>query len=266
MLISKLYLHMRNFLLRMPTLDHLAEKELYELYGKPFPVPIRRLDGKDPQPQVPPHAIYPMTLEMPANKIVDPEILVSDYGTSFIVSEELKPSLHTPALYLPPEDFFNEPITPAADVWTLGVNLYEVLGERPLFETFAWDRDDIIAEMVSTLGLLPPRWWDKWTNRGEFFKPDGSWIPASELRRITTPVSRPLHQRMWDMGRGETPANCEWDVEGGEMRALEELLAGMLAFEPAQRLTAEEVMASEYVTKWALPAWERQLARKSKET
>lgn len=262
--ISGLDLHMRNFLLRMPGLNHLAKEELYKLYGKPFPVPIRRLDGKDPRPHAPPHAIYQMSLEMPADKITDPEILISDYGTSFVVSEKSNPSLHTPALYLPPEDFFNEPVTPAADVWTLGVNLYEVLGERPLFETFAWDRDDIIAEMVSTLGLLPPRWWGKWMNRGEFFNPDGSWIPSKELRRITTPISRPLHQRMWDMGRGQTPADCEWDIEGGEMRALEELLASMLAFKPTQRLTAEQVMASEYITKWALPAWERQVKRNLK--
>ncbi|KAI3395662.1 hypothetical protein diail_1029 [Diaporthe ilicicola] len=142
-------LHLRNFLLRVPSLDHLAREELYDLYGKPFPVPIRRLDGKDPQPHAPPHAIYPMSVQMSADKVTDPEIFISDYGTSFVVSQESHPSLHTPALYLPPEDFFNEPVTTAADVWTLGVNLYEVLGERPLFETFAWDRDDIIAEMVT---------------------------------------------------------------------------------------------------------------------
>lgn len=139
---------MRNSLLRMPSLDHLAKEELYELYGEPLPVPIRRLDGKDPHPHAPPHAIYPMSLEMPANKIVDPEILISDYGTSFVVSEESNPSLHIPALYLPPEDFFIEPVTPGTDVWTLGVCLCEVLSERPIFETFVWDRDDIVVEMV----------------------------------------------------------------------------------------------------------------------
>ncbi|POS77421.1 protein kinase domain-containing protein [Diaporthe helianthi] len=261
---SLLDLHLRNFLLRMPSIDHLAREELYERYRKPFPVPVRRLDGKDPQPQAPPHAIYPMSVQMPADKVMDPEIFISDYGTSFVVSQEPNPTLHTPALYLPPEDFFSEPVTLAADVWTLGVSLYEVLGERPLFETFAWDRDDIIAEMVSTLGILPSRWWDKWANRGEFFNPDGSWIPANQLRRITTPIFRPLHQRMWDMGRGETPGDCEWDVDGGEMRALEELLMGMLAFEPSQRLTAEEVMASEYMTKWAMPAWQRRTKRISR--
>ncbi|KAL4780356.1 hypothetical protein BJX76DRAFT_338121 [Aspergillus varians] len=42
----------------------------------------------------------------------------------------------------------------AADIWTLG--------ERLLFETFVWDPDDIIAEMVNTVGLPPSRWWDSW--------------------------------------------------------------------------------------------------------
>jgi serine/threonine-protein kinase SRPK3 len=69
-----------------------------------------------------------------------------------------------------------------------------VLGERALFETFSGDPDDIMADMVSTLGLPPARWWDKWENRGEFFAPDGAWL--RDIKRIYTPVSRPLSQRM----------------------------------------------------------------------
>ncbi|CDM34202.1 Protein kinase-like domain [Penicillium roqueforti FM164] len=101
-----------------------------------------------------------MALSMPANELDDPEIIISDYGTSFIVAQTPSPTLHTPSLYSPPEDLFNEPIIQptAADIWTLGVNLYELLGERVLFETFAWDRDDIIAEMVNTLDQPPMRW------------------------------------------------------------------------------------------------------------
>lgn len=201
-----------------------------------------------------------MHIKMPADKLVDPIIKISDYGTSFSVSTETYPKLHTPALYLPPEDFFGEPITQAADIWTLGVSLYEVLGERALFETFGWDRDDIMADMVSTLGPPPTRWWDKWENRKEFFESDGSWV--RNMKRVYTPAFRPLHQRMWDMGRGETHETCQWDVERGEMRALEELLRGMMAFEPAERLTAEQLMRSEYMVKWAMPAWERQRERR----
>jgi hypothetical protein len=55
---------------------------------------------------------------------------------------------------------------------------------------------------------------------------------------------------------------CEWDVEGGEMRDLEDLLRGMLAYEPRDRLKAEELVKHQYMVKWAVPAWERrQLSR-----
>jgi serine/threonine protein kinase len=198
---------------------------------------------------------------MAADQVVDPIVRIYDYGTSFVLGNEESPELHTPALYLPPEDFFNEPITLAADIWTLGVSLYEVLGERALFETFAWDRDDIIADMISTLGKLPALWWDKWENRSEFFTSDGSWL--HDIKRIYTPGSRPLSQRMWDMGRGETPETCQWNVERGEMRAFEKLLKGMLNFEPTHRLSAEQLMVSEYMVNWAMPAWERQQQRQT---
>ncbi|KAI1195787.1 kinase domain-containing protein [Nemania serpens] len=252
-------LHLRNFLLCGPDLNHLSPDELYKRY-RLDKAPVKRVDGAAVEPHAPPYAVYPMHIKMPADKLVDPIIKISDYGTSFTVVTETSPKLHTPALYLPPEDFFGEPITQAADIWTLGVSLYEVLGERALFETFGWDRDDIMADMVSTLGPPPTRWWDSWENRKEFFEPDGSWV--SNMKRIYTPAFRPLHQRMWDMGRGETHETCQWDVERGEMRALEELLRGMMAFEPAERLTAEQLMRSEYVVKWAMPAWERQQERR----
>ncbi|QPG98528.1 hypothetical protein C2857_007700 [Epichloe festucae Fl1] len=83
----------------------------------------------------------------PTCTLVECVMAISDYGTSFMVSTKTSHELHTPAAYLPPEDFFSEPITQAADVWTLGVNLYEVLGERALFKTFDWDRDDLIVNM-----------------------------------------------------------------------------------------------------------------------
>ena len=249
---------MRNFLLSGPNLDSLGPDELYKRY-RLDKAPVTRFDGVTVEPRAPPYAVYPMHIKMAADQLVDPIVRIYDYGTSFVVADELSPELHTPALYLPPEDFFHEPITLAADIWTLGVSLYEILGERALFETFSWDRDDILADMISTLGILPARWWDKWENRSEFFTSDGSWL--RDIKRVYTPGSRLLSQRMWDMGRGEVPETCQWDVERGEMRALEELLRGMLNFEPVNRLSAMQVMASEYMVNWAMPAWERQRQR-----
>ncbi|KAH8587993.1 protein kinase [Bisporella sp. PMI_857] len=204
-------LHVRNFFLRIPSFDSLTTEELYNHYGKPYEARIRRVDGNAPEPHAAPHAIYPMIPSLSANEVSDPETP--------------SPTLHTPALYAPPEGFFQEPVTPAADVWTLGVNLYEVL-------------DDVIGEIVNTLGPLPARWWSSRTNRGEFFEPDGEWV--TDFRRKSTPIFHRLRQRLWDMG--------------------------LMAFEPAEWLTAEQLMESEYVTKWALPAWERQIWRKGQQT
>lgn len=141
----------------------------------------------------------------------------------------------------------------SANIWTLGVNVYEVLVERPLFETLTWSKDEILAEMISTFGELPSRWWDSWENRPEISNQDVS----SEI------TSRSLSQRLWDMGRGGTSASCEWDVHGGELDALEELLAAMLTLEPGRRPSAKQLLASEYMVKWALPSWEKQLSRGS---
>lgn len=64
------------------------------------------------------------------------------------------------------------------------------------------------------------------------------------------------------MGRGETPETCEWDVAGGELRALESFLRQMMVFEPAERSTARQLLASEYIQRWAMPAWESQVKKK----
>jgi serine/threonine protein kinase len=101
-----------------------------------------------------------------SEEIVDARVIISDFGEAFFQDEERK-ELHTPILLLPPEIFFREHLGPAIDVWTLGCSLYEILGERPLFEGFMPDQDHVIAEMVSTLGHLPKRWWDRWQQRAD---------------------------------------------------------------------------------------------------
>ncbi|RYP00068.1 hypothetical protein DL764_006618 [Monosporascus ibericus] len=113
-------LHLGNFLLRTPSFDSMATTELYDRYGKPYEARVHRIDGRAPEPHAPPHAFYPMTPSLPARKTFDPEIVISDYGTSFVASQTPSPTLYTPARYAPPEHFFEGPITPAADIWTLG--------------------------------------------------------------------------------------------------------------------------------------------------
>lgn len=242
-----------------------AVEEVYKRFGEPFKVPISRIDKAPLGPEAPSYAVIPMNLTIPANKIANPQIQICDFGTSFMIDDDVESAtLHTPATLLPPEAFFNEKITTpaAADVWTLGLSLYEILGECPLFEVWADDPDDIIGEMVSTLGRLPSRWWEKWEKRKEFFlDDDGSWNP--DFQRIQTPIFRRLDRRLWDMGRGETAETSEFEIKQGELEDLESLLRGMLRYEPTERMTARQVVQSRYMDKWARPAWEKQKTSRS---
>ncbi|KAJ9658387.1 hypothetical protein H2201_007827 [Coniosporium apollinis] len=181
--------------------------------------------------------------------VADPKVIISDFGEAFYNTEEEHTTLRTPITLLPPEFFFHERLGPAVDVWTLGCTLYEILGERPLFEGFMPDQDDIIAEMISTLGDLPKRWWEQWKHRDDFFLEDGSW--KQDTQRIHSPYSRPLSERMRIMGRGENPKSCEFSSE--EMASLEQLLRAMLIYEPSERITSSAAVASDWMERWARP-------------
>jgi len=247
-------LYLMNILLRGPNIDNLQPHELYKRF-RLFKSPVRRVDGAPIDEHAPPYGLDAMQIIISADKLIDPIVTISDFGTSFDVATEPSPKLCTPPHFLPPEHYFKEQITLAADVWTLGVNLYEIMGTGMLF--FPYAREEMLADMIGALGPLPSRWWNIWEERGEFFEQDGSWKQDA----VYDGFARPLHDRMWDMGRGKTLETCEWDVQAGELQALEDLLRGMLTFDPAERLTAEQMMASEYFVKFAMPAWERQQKR-----
>lgn len=93
------------------------------------------------------------------------------------------------------------------------------------------DEDHAIAEMISTLGPLPKRLWDRWEKKGDFFLPNGSW--KKDTNCAHAPWSRPLGERLGLMGR-------QSEFGADEIVALENLLRGMLNYEPSQRITAKE--------------------------
>lgn len=214
-------------------------------FGEPSQIPTRRLDDGPLGPGVPSYSIFPADIVIPADQIKYSQIKISDFGEAFFPNSQPK-TLHTPMLLLPPENFFQEKLGPPADVWTLACTLYEILGERPLFEAFIPNKDDTIAEMISTLGILPSRWWKQWEKRPKYFLEDGSWNP--EFEGIMSPITRPLNERLWGMGRGRIPDQCEFSFD--EMRSLEKLLEAMLRYEPSERITASEAMRSGYMTRW----------------
>lgn len=219
--------------------------------GEPQRLPIERLDGNPNGPEVPEYCVPPAFIFESSEEIVDSQIIITDFGEAFFQNEK-REELHAPMLLVPPEIFFGDG-GPPIDVWTLGCTLYEILGERPLFEGFMLDKDHMLAEMVSTLGDLPKHWWDIWEHKTDFFLEDGSWNP--DTHRSHAPYSRPLIERLRIMGRGEDPETCEFSRE--EMASLEKLLKllkQMLAYEPSKRITTGAAVESEWMKEWGRPA------------
>ncbi|OJJ69445.1 hypothetical protein ASPBRDRAFT_57118 [Aspergillus brasiliensis CBS 101740] len=184
-------LHSRNILLQPVDFNTLNSSDIYNRFSEPFKVPISRVDKNYPnQPHAPTHAIIPMNMIVPGDQLIKCNIKITDFGSSFFFGKE-PPELHTPTILLPPEAIFQDPISPAADKWTLGCTIYDILSERPLFEPWSDDPDDVIGEMVSTLGKLPERWWQSWGKRSSDFhiplKTAGTWSPGF----------RTLDQRLW---------------------------------------------------------------------
>ncbi len=219
--------------------------EAYQHYGEPSSTLIKRLDGGVVEPHAPSRAVYPALVGMVCDEILDPELLITDYGTAFEVARGTRVKLRTPAMSLPPEDLFDEPITRAADIWTLGVSLFELVTGQPLFQG---DGDDLFGEMIEALGRPPSRWMDRPldSNPTRTYHPQTGW---GDLRH-----------RMRESHRRALLATCDGRTEE-ELQDLEKLIEGMVVFEPQERFAATEIMKSDYVVKWALPAWRRQIQR-----
>ena len=206
------------------------------------------MDGAALGPEVPSYSVMPAELVIASDEITDPRIMISDFGEAWLSNIETRDELQTPVLYIPPEaTFAKDSIGKPADIWTLGCSLYGILGERPLFEGFMPDRDDIIAEMVSALGLLPQQWWSSWQARGDFFHEDGSW--RTDMERAHDSKSRPLLLRIQRMGRQKVA-----EFTADEAASLEKMLRGMLIYDSSKRATAKDVMASDWMKRWGLPA------------
>lgn len=195
-------------------------------------------------PGVPEYSINYATTCIPSDELLDPHILISDFGEAFMADEGPSHQLHTPLLLCPPEMIFANATTgKPADVWSLACTIFDIMGEQLPFEGWMPDRDDVAAEMVSALGLPPSPWWQGWGRREDFFLQDGTW--NVNPKRWHDPIYRPLKERIKHNGR---VIDSEFTAE--EEVVWIELLRGMLVYEPDNRMTIHEALGSTWMREY----------------
>ncbi|VZH88908.1 unnamed protein product [Fusarium fujikuroi] len=199
------------------------------VHGDPYPV--TRIDGQPiTSPSVPKNVYTPNWLGKPSDEVLLPEarLLLSDFGTAFNPSQETRLLSYTHLQNRPPEAVLDstKPLTFSSDIWSLGLMVWECMGSGPFMSGFLFDENEVIADQVDALGSLPHEWWEKWETR-------------------TT--------------RGKKTEK----LDDEESRAFLNMIKGVLRFRPEERMTADQVLRSDWMRKWALPlaekAWERKL-------
>ncbi|OJD23657.1 CMGC/SRPK protein kinase [Blastomyces percursus] len=233
-------LHTGNIMLRLPnSMDELSPEQLYEKYGRPNIEPIVRLDGKPLPDGVPTHGVVPIWLgkESELVTLTEAKIFLTDFGESFLPAMTQRRYSNAPDILVPPEIYFLpcETVSFPSDIWTLAC--------------FNPSKDWMIKEHVDTLGKLPHDWWQKWDARQRWFNEEGG--------RTSGRAGRSLTDRFVDSVQLPRQEQVIEDVGQAEKTAMLNMLRGMLIFMPGKRLTAAEVMKSEWILRWALPVLER---------
>ncbi|KAL9099993.1 MAG: hypothetical protein Q9163_004574 [Psora crenata] len=228
---------------------------LYETYGQPRLEPVIRFDGKKLAEGIPSHGILPVWLGKSVEGATPTKsrVVLSDFGESYAPSREARNESHMPLPTRPPEALFEpKSLSFPSDIWSLGCLLWSVLGQRPLFEIWIWDEDDLIADQVCTLGILPAEWWSQWEARNKWFTEDITPLNPDNVnyRSLEDRFDRYIQQPRYEEGMGH--------FEIGEKEALLTMLRAMITYRPKDRITAAEVLRSEWMTRWAIPAYQKE--------
>jgi serine/threonine protein kinase len=170
--------------LRIPRIEQISYQDLQTYLGEPYKRPLLARDGKPvtSTPHRPKYVVAsPEPLELLQLCLSSPEAVrakICDFGESFLW--DVKPvitRLNTPCIYAAPEIIFHDHVSPAVDVWALAVLIHMVLsGGSFLFYSYYGIKQEVLREMVLTLGKLPDRWWTKWEDRSQYFDENGTFI------------------------------------------------------------------------------------------
>ncbi|KAF6783471.1 hypothetical protein CSOJ01_15899 [Colletotrichum sojae] len=225
-----------------PSLNYLSVNQVYKQYGE---ARAKAFINTDTQMQsgdhwAPSYRVFPMEMDMDGQDIAlhEAKLTLTGFGAAFRPAD--KPRFPSHKQYWnsirPPEAYFEpgSPLTFAWDIWSLGNAIFELLARRPLLNVW-----DAIAQQVHMSGPMPPEWWEKWGERSKWF--DGTGRPLNkELSQSYT-----WEALLEDHVQSERRSDRVEPIGEGEKDALLRLLWWMLAWRPAERPSAPEVLETE---------------------
>ena len=241
----------------MPTgIDDLTDQELYERYGLPEPEAVVREDGEPlSSPSVPSNVYACIWMGKPSNELSldESKLILSDFGTAFSPDEESRFISYTPLEICPPEARFEpaKSLTFPSDIWSLGCMVWAILGVKPLLGSWLFGPDNATAAQVDILGPMPDDWWEKWESpkKTGLFHGNGKPKPGRSVWTLELRFENSIQEPRREMGMEM--------IGEDERKAIFEMVKGMLKFSPSQRLTAQQVLETEWMRKWAIPEAER---------
>lgn len=158
----------------------------------------------------------------------------------------------------PPEARFEPqaPLSYSADIWSLGVAIWDILGMKTVFSGDILTADELVSQQIEVLGPMPLSWWERWGERSQFF--DESGCPKEGRNDVWPPMREAFEKHVQKYRRDDGVG----EFEAEETAAILDLMRRMLAFRAEERPTAEEVLQSEWMVKWTLPDLKRGLQMK----
>lgn len=239
-----------------PEFDILSIEELQEKYGKPELVPITRCDGGPLSRNVPQSAALSIPISKKAGdfELRDTQIILSDFGEAFSASSpRLGKDCHIPLAFRAPEAYFEPeaPLSLASDIWSLGRAIWDIIGMQAVVSSDFMSETEVVAQYIDVLGQMPSKWWDNWGKRSDHFD-------ENQQRLNTRMACWTSMEHAFEAGVQSHRKDLNMGEFGEEeTTAILKLMRQMLAYRPQDRPTAEEILHSEWMIKWAVPELER---------
>lgn len=260
-----------NVLFQLKDADSWTDQDINKQLGAPATEQVHTLCKEHSATSAPEYLVEPANVTTLEPRWFTNRVALIDFGES-LLTDSLSSSnggLGTPFSYSSPELIFENRVSKGSDMWALGCTIFEIQAGAQIFASFFGGPDEVIRQMVQTLGKLPEPWWSSWECRYTYFNDDGK--PKTHWpNNIPLAVHYPLRAQIEDIGADgdESVTSSMLEPPGSKLSELEvdmfeDLLQRVITYTPEQRLSVDQVLTHPWLGKIHAfaPMWENRTTR-----